>query len=150
MINVMQPLAMEKNIELIYRRSDNAICIFSDDEKIKHIMQNLVSNAIKFTDNGYVEISTTQKESRVAISVSDTGIGMEESSLLYIFDEFRQVDNTTSRRYGGTGLGLAIVKEYLELLGGSISVKSTLGKGSIFTIEIPLNTCQGDTKEQDL
>jgi PAS domain S-box-containing protein len=137
-IDLMNPLAIGKNIELIYRKPDTERYLTSDEDKIKHILQNLISNAIKFTDEGHVEISISRIGESYLIKVSDTGIGMEESNLESIFDEFRQADSTTTRRYGGTGLGLAIVKKYVELLGGNVLVKSQVGKGSTFTVEIPI------------
>jgi PAS domain S-box-containing protein len=137
MMDIMKPLADMKNIELTYRGSDIKDSIMSDEQKLIHILQNLVSNAIKFTEKGHVEISVTEKASSVSIAVSDTGIGIEESSLVHIFEEFAQADNTVSRKFGGTGLGLSIAKKNAELLSGNITVKSTVGQGSVFTVEIP-------------
>lgn len=93
---------------------------------------------MKFTDKGYVEVTAHQQEDCLHIVVRDTGIGIAKEHLPYIFDEFRQADGSTSRKYGGTGLGLAISKKYAQLLGGSIRVKSTPEQGSEFTLTLPL------------
>ena len=137
-VSTLSPLAKEKDIELSYPSNAKLSPIVSDYVKCRHILQNLAGNAIKFTETGRVEIHINQMEDIIQIAVSDTGIGIAESDLPRIFDEFRQVDGSTSRRYGGTGLGLAIAKKYAELLGGSITVKSTFGEGSLFTLSLPL------------
>jgi CheY-like chemotaxis protein len=139
LIDIMQPLAAKKNIELNCMLSDNELMVVSDKNKLVHILQNLVSNAIKFTDEGRVSISIENTNNSTIISIKDTGIGIDKSSLPYIFDEFRQADQSITRRFGGTGLGLSIVKKYLEMLEGSIQVNSIPGKGSEFVIEIPLD-----------
>ena len=100
-------------------------------------MQNLIGNAVKFTEEGKVEIIASQRNEIISIKVTDTGIGILENHLPHIFDEFRQADGSTSRRFGGSGLGLAIAKKYASLLGGTISVNSTYGKGSVFTLTLP-------------
>ena len=101
-------------------------------------MRNLVSNAVKYTETGDVCLGLKLQESSLQITVSDTGIGIPSEAQDFIFNKFSQVDNSTSRKFDGTGLGLAIVKKTTELLGGSISVKSEVGQGSQFTVEIPL------------
>ena len=102
-------------------------------------MQNIISNAVKFTESGKVEIGAKQVEGKIEISITDTGIGISEENIQHIFDEFRQADSSTSRRFGGTGLGLTIAKKYTQLLGGTIRVKSTVGVGSQFIISMPIN-----------
>ena len=136
-VAIINPLAQQKNIELRQRPAPGLAPMLSDAGKIRHILQNLLGNAIKFTEAGWVEISTQQKGAEIQIAISDTGIGISNQHLPYIFDEFRQADGSTSRRFGGTGLGLAIAKKYAQLLGGSISVKSVLGEGSVFTLSLP-------------
>jgi signal transduction histidine kinase/CheY-like chemotaxis protein/HAMP domain-containing protein len=137
-IGMIQPQAKQKQIELIYNSEKSKLTLTSDATKCRHILQNLISNAIKFTEKGKVEITTTQIEHSIQIKVTDTGIGIDEAHLPHIFDEFRQADGSTSRRFGGSGLGLAIAKKYANLLGGSISVTSTLNAGSEFTLSLPL------------
>ena len=101
-------------------------------------MVNLLSNAIKFTESGSVEVKVSEiSPVRLAVSVKDTGIGIAKSEINYIFEEFRQVDQTTTRKYPGTGLGLAITKSLVQMMKGTVTVESELGKGSTFSIELP-------------
>ena len=112
--------------------------ITSDEGKCRHILQNIIANAVKFTEEGKVEVTAVQRDNDIAITVTDTGIGIAGDHMPHIFDEFRQADGSTSRRFGGSGLGLAIAKKYANLLGGIVSVRSALGSGSEFTLTLPL------------
>ena len=136
-IEMIQPQAVERKIKLIQHQAEKAILIKSDNKKIRHILQNLIANAVKFTEKGSVEISIADTDKAVNIQVKDTGIGISEEHIAHIFDEFRQADGTTSRRYGGTGLGLSIARKYARLLGGEITVESVLEVGSVFTLVLP-------------
>lgn len=138
-VSLIHPQARQKNIQLRYIKGDMDIFLVSDCNKCRHILQNIIGNAVKFTDNGSVEVAAQQTNTVAVITVTDTGIGISPENLGHIFEEFRQVDGSTSRRFGGTGLGLAIAKKYANLLGGTISVNSAQGKGSEFTITLPLN-----------
>ena len=109
-----------------------------DREKILQSILNLLSNAAKFTRDGKVILNVKLTESELNISVADTGIGLSEDQQKIIFDEFRQVDGSTTRSFEGTGLGLSITKGFCELMGGTISVESIMGKGSTFKIQIPM------------
>jgi signal transduction histidine kinase len=113
--------------------------IKSDRDKLKQIVLNLLSNSAKFTEKGEIKVAAWRDNGSIKLTVSDTGIGMNQEALKYIFEEFRQVDMSTTRKYGGTGLGLAIVKRLANLLGGDIEVESQEGKGSKFTITLPLS-----------
>ncbi|WP_009630258.1 PAS domain S-box protein [Synechocystis sp. PCC 7509] len=134
----LRPLAEQKHIPLQMRvELDNPIVI-NDSTRSRQILVNLLSNAIKFTDKGSVEILVSEIDSeQVLISVKDTGIGIPESEIEHIFEEFRQVDQTTTRQHGGTGLGLAITKSLVNMMKGSIAVESQLGQGSNFQICLP-------------
>jgi signal transduction histidine kinase len=113
--------------------------MFSDSDKIKQIMLNLLSNAAKFTHQGRIILSLKKSDDNFAhISVTDSGIGISEEAIGRIFEEFQQADSSTTRKYGGTGLGLAISRNLARLLGGDLTVTSELGKGSTFTLAIPL------------
>ncbi len=136
---MLEPLAAEKGIDLVQQVDDTDVYLQSDERKCRHILQNIISNAVKFTETGSVKVITKTNDDFVQIMVADTGIGIAKENLVSIFDEFQQADGTTSRKYGGTGLGLAIAKKYAELLGGTISVTSIPGKGSEFTIILPLS-----------
>ncbi len=112
--------------------------LHSDPDKCHHILQNLVGNALKFTEHGTVEVSARHANGELEVAVRDTGIGITTGQIPHIFDEFRQTDDSTPRKYGGTGLGLAIAKRYAQRLGGDITVQSTPGVGSTFTLRLPL------------
>jgi len=136
--SMIEPQAREKGILLLNSVAGNLPEVRSDFAKCRHILQNVVGNAVKFTEQGRVEISASQCDDKVLITVVDTGIGIAAEEIPTIFDEFRQADDSTSRRYGGTGLGLAIAKKYADMLEGSINVESTPGQGSTFTVSLPL------------
>jgi len=137
LISMIQPQAQQQNTELIHKTKESEIIIKSDANKLRHVLQNIIANAVKFTLEGTVEVSVSQSEDKIEITVKDTGIGISKEHLPYIFDEFRQADGSTSRRFGGTGLGLAISKKYANLLGGTITVKSELDVGSEFILTLP-------------
>jgi CheY-like chemotaxis protein len=111
--------------------------VFTDPLKLRQILLNLLSNAAKFTDAGEIVLTAEAQGSTLVISVEDTGAGIPEDQLPFIFDKFRQVDGSARRRVGGTGLGLAIVKEVVGILGGTLNATSTLGRGSKFTLALP-------------
>jgi CheY-like chemotaxis protein len=111
--------------------------VFTDPLKLRQVLLNLLSNAAKFTDAGEILLTAEAQDGALVVIVEDTGAGIAEDQLPFIFDKFRQVDGSTRRRVGGTGLGLAIVKEVVNLLGGSLDVSSTLGRGSKFTVALP-------------
>ncbi len=130
--------------------------VFTDKKILKQILINLIGNAIKFTDKGSVEFGYEIKNSdTILFKVKDTGIGMTEDELQFVFDRFRQGDETYNRTFGGTGLGLAISKEFVELLGGKIWVESTKDNGSVFYFTLPLvralkNEQASPTKKQEV
>ena len=135
----VEPLVAAKNNKLeIVAKTD--IKIHSDRLRLHQVLINLAGNACKFTTEGTISVTAThaEKDQGVRIVVADTGVGMSQEKLGRIFHAFVQVDDSASRRKQGTGLGLAITKKLIELLGGSISVASTPGEGSAFTIELPL------------
>ena len=111
----------------------------TDRQRLRQILYNLLSNAVKFTDQGYVGLRIDMTAPQwVMFSVTDTGIGISRDNIGSIFSAFQQGDGTTSRRYGGTGLGLAICREVATRLGGEVTVRSELGKGSTFSLLLPL------------
>lgn len=137
-IELIKPQIMEKNLELDLAKGDCHVEMRSDINKVKHIVQNIIGNAIKFTEKGKISISLTQENQNINLKIQDTGIGIKKEHIEHIFDEFRQADSGTARKYGGTGLGLSIAKKYAELLGGSIKVESEENKGSLFSIILPI------------
>ncbi|MFH1035096.1 MAG: response regulator [Pseudomonadota bacterium] len=137
-ISMLEPQVRDKDLTLVGRVDPGLPPLRSDTNKCRHILQNLVANAIKFTDAGRVEVSAARQGETVRVTVTDTGIGIAAEHLPHVFDEFRQADESAARRYGGTGLGLAIARKYAILLGGGIEVQSTPGQGSTFTLWLPL------------
>jgi signal transduction histidine kinase/response regulator RpfG family c-di-GMP phosphodiesterase/HAMP domain-containing protein len=136
-VSMIEPQAVQKNIKLTLKEEPGNETIESDYYKCYHIFQNIIGNAVKFTEKGTVEIKATVQNGNAKIIITDTGIGIGKGDLPYIFDEFRQADGSNSRRFGGTGLGLSIAGKFAELLGCIIDVESKPGKGSIFTVTIP-------------
>lgn len=145
-VEMIQPQAVERKINLIQYKTEKSIFLKNDRKKIQHILQNLIANAVKFTEKGSVDISINEDDKIISIHVKDTGIGISEEHIQHIFDEFRQADSTTSRRYGGTGLGLSIARKYARLLGGDVTVKSTPNVGSVFTLV--LNKTFAESKQR--
>jgi signal transduction histidine kinase/CheY-like chemotaxis protein len=129
----------DKNATLRWDYPEGLPVLHTDGGKLKQILQNLINNAIKFTDEGHVTVSARHlpESDRVVFAVADTGVGISEKSLPIIFDMFRQVDSSETRGYGGVGLGLYIVRKFTRLLGGEIKVESEVGKGSTFTMTLP-------------
>jgi signal transduction histidine kinase len=145
---------LEKKITLLWDCSPDLPVIKTDVRKLRHILENLINNAIKFTANGSVTISARCSAGAkvVRFSVADTGIGISSEFLPVVFDIFRQVSGSATRSHGGVGLGLYIVKKFAELLGGGVEVESDLGKGSTFSITLPYETSgqsQADSRFQD-
>lgn len=135
----IQSLLEQKGLTLQWHSSDLIPPIESDAMKIKQILVNLLSNALKFTRQGEITIGAEDrpKQGGVAVWIQDTGIGIREEDLPRIFDAFHQIDGASTREFGGVGLGLAIVKELVELLQGEIQVESRVGEGSTFTLFLP-------------
>jgi len=149
-MSVIEPLAREKNLTLVNRVQADLPPLVSDPAKVRHILQNLLGNAVKFTERGSVEISVQQTADELQINVRDTGIGIAPDQIPHIFEEFRQADDTSARKYGGTGLGLAIAKKYAAMLGGDIRVQSVPGQGSTFTVRLPLVPAGNEVADQVL
>jgi signal transduction histidine kinase len=137
---LLEPLIKEKGIDFEVNRGSEKLEINADKMKMKQIMYNLLSNAIKFTpENAKVRFDSKIMNGNVQISISDNGIGISREHQKAIFDPFKQVSSAANRTHGGTGLGLAIAKYYVEMHSGEIHVESEVGKGSTFTIKIPID-----------
>jgi two-component system sensor histidine kinase ChiS len=139
-----KPLVGAKSLQLVNNIRPDTPLVEADENRVQQIMHNLVGNAIKFTPAGTVEVSARVEDEYLAISVSDTGIGIPEDQFEHIFASFEQADGGIERAYGGTGLGLAITKQLVELHGGTIQVQSTVGQGSRFTFTLPLSRTPAD------
>jgi CheY-like chemotaxis protein len=140
MHSVFDPIAAQKSLALDVDVDANAPeVLYTDTLRLQQILKNLLSNAFKFTQHGKVTLAISRSADRIRFAVRDTGIGIAPEQQEVIFEAFRQADGSTSRTYGGTGLGLSISRQLAKLLGGDIAVASEAGKGSIFTIEIPID-----------
>ncbi|SMG26172.1 Signal transduction histidine kinase [Dethiosulfovibrio salsuginis] len=141
----LRPIASDKGIQLELSLPNKPQTIVSDIDKLNRIISNIASNAIKFTESGGVYIKVLPGGASISVEVEDTGIGIPEEDLELIFDEFRQGDGSTVRKFEGTGLGLSIAKKYADMLGISLSVKSEVERGTTFTVTIPY---QNDVKKE--
>lgn len=136
--SLVQPAADKKSIALNYDVKDDCV-LGTDRGKVRQILVNLLSNAVKFTEKGSVRlIAHCDNGTDAVMTVTDTGSGIDEADLNRIFEPFQQLQSATTRTAGGTGLGLAVTKRFAELLGGSVSVTSKVGEGTVFTVRIPL------------
>jgi signal transduction histidine kinase len=138
-INQLKPIANNKDLSLLLQIEEGLPLALADGHRLRQVVINLVSNALKFTDKGGVTIycNTLRNHAMLSISVTDTGIGITPAALGYIFEAFRQADGSTTRRFGGTGLGLTIAKKLIELQGGEIAVESVPGEGTTFSFTLP-------------
>jgi CheY-like chemotaxis protein/signal transduction histidine kinase len=137
-----------KEVEMRTVVNPGAELAFTDSLKLKQVLLNLCSNAAKFTDSGEIVVTADAHGTMLVLTVEDTGSGVPADQLEHIFDKFRQVDGSPSRKVGGTGLGLAIVREVTQVLGGSVSVKSVFGRGTTFTVKLPGALVRGAGAEE--
>jgi len=135
----IKPIAVDKGLDFKVSLEKDLPHITTDEFLVRRILQNLIGNAAKFTEQGQVLITAESGQEQVLIAVRDTGVGIPAASMDSIFDEFKQVDGTISRRFEGTGLGLAIAKRSALLLGGDILAESEENKGSVFTLILPIS-----------
>jgi PAS domain S-box-containing protein len=133
----MEPMVRKKQLGFVIDVAPDCPVIYSDSTKIKQVLLNLLSNAVKFTTKGSVTMAARCAPGGVRIDVIDTGIGIRQSDLQAIWEDFRQVDQSRTREFGGTGLGLSITRKLLERLGGSVTVQSSYGEGSTFSVFLP-------------
>ncbi|MBU1099189.1 MAG: DUF4154 domain-containing protein [Bacteroidetes bacterium] len=137
-IESIQPLADKKNLKLKWNISENVKEITSDERRVEQIVINLLNNSIKFTDRGHVEINCEMINKKIVTKVIDTGIGINKEDMNKLFKPFSQIDTGLTRNHEGTGLGLSISQKLVEKLGGTITVESEVGTGSIFTVTLPI------------
>ena len=132
-----QPLIGDKDIILQNDIPKALPLAKADENRVQQILHNLVGNALKFTEHGTIRVWAAEEEGQLAITVSDTGIGIPKEQQERIFQSFEQADGDVARQYGGTGLGLTITRQLVELHGGTIDVESTVGEGTLFVIRLP-------------
>ncbi len=144
---MLRPLLLNQSVDLVFEDANHIPEIYSDEGKVSQVLRNFISNALKFTERGEVRISAEMDgATHVRFSVADTGIGIAPGDRELIFQEFMQVDHPIQRRVKGTGLGLPLSRKLALLLGGDVTVRSELGRGSVFTLRIPL--CFRDSDEE--
>jgi signal transduction histidine kinase len=137
-IELIRPQADAKGLALEMDVPRALPAAFADRARVRQVLVNLAANAVKFTEHGSVTVAASTADGWVTLAVTDTGVGISPEAQAYIFDEFRQADSSTTRRYGGTGLGLAISKRLVGLHGGRIWVDSAMGVGSTFKFTLPV------------
>jgi signal transduction histidine kinase len=136
---VFRPIETDDDVSLIFEPVPALPAIQSDQSKVAQILRNFISNALKFTERGEVRVSAREgREGTVTFTVSDTGIGIARENLDRIFEEFAQIDHPLQRRFKGTGLGLPLSRRLARLLGGDVGVESVVGRGSTFSLELPI------------
>ena len=135
-VDQFKTLADSKNLNLIYHPCRENLKLFGDKNKLKQALDNLITNAIKYTEKGKVEVTVEEEKKFGRIIIRDTGIGIPDEDLDRIFERFYRVDKARSREVGGTGLGLAIVKHIIEAHSSKISVRSKVGEGSEFSFTL--------------
>jgi len=151
LLNMFRPLAERKNIDLRGQVDPDIRLLRQDPGKLQQILSNLLSNAIKFTpEGGRVLLKAEADGPQVILTVSDTGVGIAPEEQELVFEKFRQSGNPLTREHAGTGLGLSIVRELAKLLGGEVTLQSELGRGSTFTVRLPLHLSQEPRLEFDL
>ncbi|HPG41127.1 MAG TPA: PAS domain S-box protein [bacterium] len=137
-IKILQQDATKKGLNLTYKVDNENTCYYGDKLRIGQILVNLINNAIKFTKTGYINVVLEHHKKNISISVQDTGIGIAGDKLEIIFEPFKQVEDIYTKTHQGAGLGLSIVKGLVELMEGSITVKSHVNQGSTFTVKLPV------------
>ncbi len=155
-LSIMRVRAQEKNIHIQLDAAQlQHIHYLGDPLRIQQVVTNLVSNAVKFTESGYVKVTLSDQDKTVStsgnllIEIRDSGIGIPPEKLALIFEKFTQADPSTTRKYGGTGLGLAICRNLVQQMGGTVSVKSEKGEGSVFSVVLPLSFTSASAKIQE-
>jgi signal transduction histidine kinase len=135
----LEPIIKRSNLTVTARVRGAVPPVRSDRQKVKQIVLNLLSNALKFTPSGSVTMTASYdaRVRQVAIAVKDTGVGIPDEDQVKVFEDFRQLDSSPARGYGGTGLGLSICRRLAQILGGTIDLLSTPGRGSTFTLRLP-------------
>jgi len=145
---MLRPLLVNDAVSLVFEEPDGIPTLYTDEGKVSQILRNFLSNALKFTERGEIRVRArpTADGQAVLCSVTDTGIGVAPADQERIFEEFTQLDNPVQKRVRGTGLGLPLVRKLATLLGGRVSVKSTVGVGSTFTVEVPIALAVGEPR----
>ena len=137
---LIEPMVKKKKLTLNVELPRSELSLHTDRTKVKQILLNLLSNAVKFTHHGGIWVTVSKDEEDLRFDVRDTGIGIREVDLESIWEDFRQVDQSRTREFGGTGLGLSITRKLVDALGGHVFAESVYGKGSTFTVVLPIKS----------
>jgi signal transduction histidine kinase len=141
---MFKPVLTNPDVNLVFEEPADVLKLYTDDRKLSQILRNFIANALKFTQRGEVRVSVRLVGEMATFSVADTGIGIAPEFHDAIFDDYSQVQSPLQKRLRGTGLGLALSKRLAVILGGSVGVQSALGKGSVFSLTIPVQLKVGD------
>jgi len=141
-VTTAQPLVEKNGNRLVVEGAASAGEARADVTKMRQVLLNLLSNAAKFTEKGDVRLSVRRNGTEIFYEVRDSGIGMTPEQLAKLFEAFAQAEKSTSKRFGGTGLGLAISRQFCRLMGGDITVSSEPGKGTAFTVRVPVQVAE--------
>lgn len=147
-VNVFRYLNKNKKVKMVIEIPDNISYVMADEDRFNQIMYNLIGNAVKFTEEGYIKIYAAQENDYVKIIVEDTGDGIAKDKMSKIWDAFEQIDTSITRKHGGTGLGLYITKQLIELHGGAITAQSQIGTGSKFIFTLPVSKSISNSLEK--
>ena len=142
-MKLVAPMAQKKGLELMLDIADEVEIVTADQRRLEQVILNLLNNAVKFTEKGFIRILCRVENNHYLISVKDTGIGIRPDALKGLFQPFHQIDTGLTRKHEGSGLGLSICKKLLNMMGGTIDVESELGSGSIFTMRFPMAPNEG-------
>jgi signal transduction histidine kinase len=144
--NAVKKSATDRGIGIEVTADPGVQTVLTDGDKLERILLNLLFNALKFTPaGGKVEVRATREDGELLLDVSDTGTGISEEQLPFIFDRFWQADTSSQRQFRGVGIGLALVKELVEVQGGKVAVSSAVGKGTRFTVRLPYHASESQT-----
>ncbi len=133
----MRHMAEDKGLQVEFHCEERPVLIASDRFKIQQILMNLLSNAVKYTEAGSIAVDVARRDEGIAVTVADTGRGIASSEIPHVFEEFRQMSRGDSGTHAGTGLGLALSRRLADVIGATLSVRSTPGEGSRFTLILP-------------
>jgi signal transduction histidine kinase len=146
-LELMRPQIKNNELALEVCVPSAPLTLQADPKVLHRVLTNLVSNAIKFTEEGKIRVAVEQRGEEAVLTVADTGIGISDEFLDQIFDEFRQESEGLTRAHDGSGLGLTITQRLVEMMGGSIEAESTKGEGSTFTVRLPLDSAEEETSD---